>query len=99
MPRDLHYFPTRRSSDLTYRDTVAVPGLLATAGDELEQARFGERLAIEIPHQRGSGLVVADEFAGVHVAVAGSVLQRDAPRSEEHTSELQSQSNLVCRLL
>src|SRR2546430_10615143 len=25
--------------------------------------------------------------------------QRIAPRSEEHTSELQSQSNLVCRLL
>src|SRR2546430_13583356 len=24
---------------------------------------------------------------------------RDDPRSEEHTSELQSQSNLVCRLL
>src|SRR5688572_31105414 len=24
---------------------------------------------------------------------------RDTPRSEEHTSELQSQSNLVCRLL
>src|SRR2546430_13741934 len=26
-------------------------------------------------------------------------LAPDAPRSEEHTSELQSQSNLVCRLL
>src|SRR2546427_10157186 len=26
-------------------------------------------------------------------------LQREAGRSEEHTSELQSQSNLVCRLL
>src|SRR5688572_31267811 len=25
--------------------------------------------------------------------------KRHAPRSEEHTSELQSQSNLVCRLL
>src|SRR2546430_4418525 len=25
--------------------------------------------------------------------------EHDAPRSEEHTSELQSQSNLVCRLL
>src|SRR2546427_4787728 len=25
--------------------------------------------------------------------------RREAPRSEEHTSELQSQSNLVCRLL
>src|SRR2546430_13621913 len=28
-----------------------------------------------------------------------SVLYIDASRSEEHTSELQSQSNLVCRLL
>src|SRR2546430_10934801 len=27
------------------------------------------------------------------------VLRRRVPRSEEHTSELQSQSNLVCRLL
>src|SRR2546430_7867735 len=27
------------------------------------------------------------------------VVQRDGHRSEEHTSELQSQSNLVCRLL
>src|SRR2546427_5860373 len=26
-------------------------------------------------------------------------LERRTPRSEEHTSELQSQSNLVCRLL
>src|SRR6266478_9575854 len=33
---------------------------------------------------------------------AGRALHRpctDGPRSEEHTSELQSQSNLVCRLL
>src|SRR5688572_32378692 len=42
--------------------------------------------------------------AGV-VAVAPAVGERvaadepDVPRSEEHTSELQSQSNLVCRLL
>src|SRR2546430_10300814 len=32
------------------------------------------------------------------VPVAGRS-KRAAPRSEEHTSELQSQSNLVCRLL
>src|SRR2546430_11496436 len=34
-------------------------------------------------------------------AVATSAICADAPlvRSEEHTSELQSQSNLVCRLL
>src|SRR5688572_32131168 len=30
---------------------------------------------------------------------AGTVLGRGVTRSEEHTSELQSQSNLVCRLL
>src|SRR5256886_17624199 len=33
------------------------------------------------------------ENLGEHLAHAG------VPRSEEHTSELQSQSNLVCRLL
>src|SRR2546427_845690 len=31
--------------------------------------------------------------------VSGAVLDFRNPRSEEHTSELQSQSNLVCRLL
>src|SRR2546427_5370600 len=30
---------------------------------------------------------------------AGETSSRDSKRSEEHTSELQSQSNLVCRLL
>src|SRR5688572_32167796 len=34
--------------------------------------------------------------AGRHLVGAG---RRHAVRSEEHTSELQSQSNLVCRLL
>src|SRR5207302_3418448 len=29
----------------------------------------------------------------------GSVMGKPAPRSEEHTSELQSRENLVCRLL
>src|SRR2546430_10767775 len=32
-------------------------------------------------------------------APPGSVPSRSSGRSEEHTSELQSQSNLVCRLL
>src|SRR2546427_3460276 len=46
------------------------------------------------------------KVAVAHVCVSGNVDRRDAPvrrtrraRSEEHTSELQSQSNLVCRLL
>src|SRR2546427_8977332 len=50
----------------------------------------------------GVGLLAGEDAVderrdGVHVArrLAGS----PGPRSEEHTSELQSQSNLVCRLL
>src|SRR2546430_13547436 len=44
-------------------------------------------------------------FAGVndignhHLTVGARIAGRIAERSEEHTSELQSQSNLVCRLL
>src|SRR2546427_7738089 len=38
--------------------------------------------------------------AALHPAAVVEALHPDAgPRSEEHTSELQSQSNLVCRLL
>src|SRR5688572_4088258 len=39
-----------------------------------------------------------DQF-GYDVAIAGNRVAIAALRSEEHTSELQSQSNLVCRLL
>src|SRR2546430_13324107 len=38
------------------------------------------------------------ELSRVRVLATGMV-RRDDDRSEEHTSELQSQSNLVCRLL
>src|SRR5438045_7343259 len=59
--RDLHSFPTRRSSDLGWR--------LA-----------GELTSVDVEKK------FADTFASV-------------PRSEEHTSELQSLRHLVCRLL
>src|SRR2546430_8867514 len=38
-------------------------------------------------------------FTAVKPASSNNVAQRSQLRSEEHTSELQSQSNLVCRLL
>src|SRR5438270_7909915 len=37
--------------------------------------------------------------AANHLGLDGVLVQRQGDRSEEHTSELQSQSNLVCRLL
>src|SRR2546429_6373193 len=36
---------------------------------------------------------------GVKLISLGLIVERDAPRSEEHTSELQSRLHLVCRLL
>src|SRR5688572_31903382 len=38
-------------------------------------------------------------FLSFYLVVAALILCAIHPRSEEHTSELQSQSNLVCRLL
>src|SRR2546430_12319496 len=43
--------------------------------------------------------VLQEHPAAVKVSEAGSARRRKETRSEEHTSELQSQSNLVCRLL
>src|SRR2546430_12678191 len=46
-----------------------------------------------------TALVRALDTGGIGGAVLDSFVEEPLPRSEEHTSELQSQSNLVCRLL
>src|SRR5207249_9826851 len=79
--RQLHSFPTRRSSDLkrvTRRDRRE-----REAGDEVLDVDLGE-LAHLIDHALGRPVLRRLEI-GV--------------RSEEHTSELQSRFDLVCRLL
>src|SRR5690242_21606451 len=51
-------------------------------------------------HPRAAGLVhAADLPAGAAGSAAGGVRRPARNRSEEHTSELQSHVNLVCRLL
>src|SRR2546427_5602187 len=51
---------------------------------------------LTVPPQEGT----PDRRLGAAAAAAGPVRRSEAaPRSEEHTSELQSQSKLVCRLL
>src|SRR5688572_32734237 len=77
-------FPTRRSSDLR---EVGARRQALQRGRHRHDARV-ERTAGELP-QRGEAL--GDEVRVRRELVVG--------RSEEHTSELQSQSNLVCRLL
>src|SRR5688572_30929360 len=76
-------FPTRRSSDLRPRIVDAPVDLLHEEADRIRNAR--DRPTAVLQHQQRVG-----EIAGGD----GHVL-----RSEEHTSELQSQSNIVCRLL
>src|SRR5690606_39637301 len=83
--RALHSFPTRRSSDLA----VDLPRQPA---HRVEDARRSG--ASSYPYEVGG--CGDDTDAGPRRAVR----RRPQPeRSEEHTSELQSRENLVCRLL
>src|SRR5205085_9640320 len=90
-PPHLPPFPTRRSSDL-----VVVAGAGGDLrGEEtvllrLERVPAAAELDLDRPRRRRP-----------HARLDAPVPERNRTqrRSEEHTSELQSQSNLVCRLL
>src|SRR5436309_11018191 len=77
-------------------------GAIPVIVDRDEQA--GEQLQAELRTNRvETGLIIADlTDAEACASVVGGTIQKlgrlDA-RSEEHTSELQSRENLVCRLL
>src|SRR5688572_26556619 len=66
---------------------------------------LGSALFVLVPLQAGTepddiSRVIQGVIAGVGFLCAGTILRitgEDQVRSEEHTSELQSQSNLVCR--
>src|SRR5690606_39878855 len=79
----LHSFPTRRSSDL--------PCVAIAKPRCYEPLLAGIRLVANGP--RGQRNVQPSYPAG------SVCLQASERRSEEHTSELQSRENLVCRLL
>src|SRR5690606_41629706 len=86
---DLHSFPTRRSSDL----------LRAAAAVVVRDEQVIPAVALE--HERrldrtGLGLGVVDQDRARALGQRVPLLRL---RSEEHTSELQSRENLVCRLL
>src|SRR5688572_33496424 len=82
--RDLHSFPTRRSSDLPSESWLAIRGCCGASTAVLDRVE-----------DRGPRRVDRASSSGSR----GSMRAWPSSRSEEHTSELQSQSNLVCRLL
>src|SRR5438105_12133538 len=79
--RDLHSFPTRRSSDLPRRDVRRATAL------------GGRRGCVSGRGPDQAGLGEGADWTGRNAAGPRAV------RSEEHTSELQSRVDLVCRLL
>src|SRR5690606_41867918 len=94
----LHSFPTRRSSDLsrwTNHQNYLIKGLL------------NRRMIFMVAGMSNAGKSPLALDMGAHIALekrwrgrrvrGGYVLY--VSRSEEHTSELQSRENLVCRLL
>src|SRR5690606_41726927 len=90
-PRDLHSFPTRRSSDLAGRGRHG----------EIATGRHRHRPWTGRLHRRAAGhrgraghRPRARPADGCGIDPGGLGM-----RSEEHTSELQSRENLVCRLL
>src|SRR5699024_11897541 len=93
-PPDLHSLPTRRSSDL-YAD-AASRCRRAAADHTLERA--AERLRGYLAEALPSAPIGANPARPLKVVVAGHD-HLEGTRSEEHTSELQSRFDLVCRLL
>src|SRR5205807_8161411 len=81
--RDLHSFPTRRSSDL-YRPVFST--MTPCSARYFVTIDAGMPVLANLPETSSPGVIT--------VALIGSSM-----RSEEHTSELQSPCNLVCRLL
>src|SRR5688572_33291666 len=82
-------FPARRSSDLTHVGRVATRLALLREGAGSDEQ-----------HDELTRLTPPGEELELHINLLRHGRRTcHARRSEEHTSELQSQSNLVCRLL
>src|SRR5690606_41192880 len=105
-----HLLPDRDERSLERRARLDVRGILAIA----VCARRGKALSVELSVRRARERIEEDETRRHHPLgqlerrsltedlfrerAALDLAQLDA-RSEEHTSELQSRENLVCRLL
>src|SRR5439155_24603912 len=84
--RDPHSFPTRRSSDLI-------------GGFTPDHATSGTSITITGLTFTGTTKVLFGTATAGFTVTNNTTLHATVPRSEEHTSELQSRGHLVCRLL
>src|SRR5699024_12582785 len=93
-PRHLPSFPTRRSSDLTKAARAALNDLVDSLGpwSELLVDAFG------VPSEITS-VNLMQRYEDMVTKAESDPAVGQPGRSEEHTSELQSRFDLVCRLL
>src|SRR5207249_11156984 len=94
-PRDLHSFPTRRSSDLSGVASTAHLGGLVAGYLYLKGGRI--HLLSEIKYRYLKWRI--NRTRRKFDIYSGGRSADDVNRSEEHTSELQSRFDLVCRHL
>src|SRR5690606_40265571 len=90
----LHTLPLHDALPISVRVLLnrSEPG--AVALDDVTEAAGSPPLPTKAPH-----VAVADLDDDGRPDVVTSAVTDDGTRSEEHTSELQSRENLVCRLL
>src|SRR5690606_39506296 len=98
-PRHATSFPTRRSSDLGFGGQSFIPAAIpkirqVRALIDAQQSAGGREVWLEVDGGIKVDNVGDVAAAGADTFVAGSAV---FGRSEEHTSELQSRENLVCR--
>src|SRR5690606_41605371 len=93
-PPVLPAFPTRRSSDLTLT-LEGVLGVVRGRRTDVDDHLY----RIAPPNARLALTHDAERWSATVESVLYVAQTRTSARSEEHTSELQSRENLVCRLL
>src|SRR5579859_3104461 len=92
--RNLH-FPALPAYDLT----IHAPTPDQRINLRSEHVKFRRQLPAPVVHIRVHGCGSSMRHLRLHRDLARAWIDGNPLRSEEHTSELQSQSNLVCRLL
>src|SRR5690606_40716257 len=94
--------PSTELYSLSLHDALPIwaASLLSPWAGAGAEAAFVTRLrAVRFAGAAPSDAAVASVAAGVSVTAGAPSSDRSGTRSEEHTSELQSRENLVCRLL
>src|SRR5207249_12296113 len=94
--RSLHSFPTRRSSDLYQRETAQQRLQVL---DRVDAPDPGDRRDCRLRGEGREILWIDSVVDGLDRGRMRAEPPLPACRSEEHTSELQSRFDLVCRLL